>query len=88
MTGDLTPVTTSSARLQHLASTDDLNREGWNGRGREGRALCDTQTGASVYDQEALQADRERWGYRASVKVIADLPLCKRCAYRAERRSA
>lgn len=82
MSGDLIPVTSWSRNRQHLANAEDLTPDSF--AGRSGRALCDTQTHADVFDQGWLDAKRDQWyGKPAGSQLIVNLPACRRCERKA-----
>jgi len=71
--------TTESYRVRHLARPADLTTSP-HGPGRSGRPLCRVNNLDGVIDQQRATFWREGFTPGARPLVIADLPLCKRCA--------
>jgi hypothetical protein len=74
----LVEVTTHTGRLRHLAREEDLSAR--FGPGRDGRSLCQNSIQTTVYDQEAFDAERQKWSSTYTSKSISVLPPCKKCA--------
>lgn len=75
---DFIGTTTETTKTRHLSRPEDL-RPFVDVPGRFGQSLCRVNNLGGVFDQARLDDLTRRSPYRKTV-VIADLPLCKRCA--------
>lgn len=73
---DYVEVTTKSYRTRHYARPEAMHTSP-HAPGRHGESVCQTNNLSGVVDQD--RADFWTRGFRTQ-PVIADLPLCKRCA--------